>query len=121
MCTKSHTDSPEFKQQIVQEAQDTQNAPWVARRHQLSPSMVRRWVHEAVKSAHHPHRFNLQYLDNSPARMTFHMFHAAIATPPGLSARQPLHHLRTRDPLRHPDHHPVRRHGREEIAVEKLI
>ncbi|SMC07981.1 Transposase [Sulfobacillus thermosulfidooxidans DSM 9293] len=49
-----HTDSPEFKQQIVQEAQDTQNATLVARRHQLSPSMVRRGVREAVKAAHHP-------------------------------------------------------------------
>ncbi|WP_242823933.1 transposase [Sulfobacillus thermosulfidooxidans] len=36
----SQTYSPEFKQQIVQEAQDTQNATLVARRHQLSPSMV---------------------------------------------------------------------------------
>ncbi|OLZ10219.1 transposase [Sulfobacillus thermosulfidooxidans] len=51
----SQTYSPEFKQQIVQEAQDTQNATLVARRHQLSPSMVRRWVREAVKAAHHPH------------------------------------------------------------------
>ena len=42
----------ELKQQVVQEARDTGNATMVARRHQLSPSMVRRWVREAIQAAH---------------------------------------------------------------------
>ena len=46
------TYSAEFKQQVVQEAQDTHNATLVARRHQISPSMVRRWVRETMKARH---------------------------------------------------------------------
>ncbi len=41
------TYSPEFKQQVLQEVQDTHNAMVVARRHQVSRSMVRRWMREA--------------------------------------------------------------------------
>lgn len=37
----------DFKQQVVHEVQEIQNATLVARRHQLAPSMVRRWVREA--------------------------------------------------------------------------
>ena len=48
----SQTYSAEFKQQVVQEAQDTHNATMVARRHQISPSMVRRWVRETMKARH---------------------------------------------------------------------
>ncbi len=43
--------SSEFKQQVLQEVQDTHNATIVARRHQLSPSMVRRWTREARQDA----------------------------------------------------------------------
>ena len=39
--------SSEFKDQVVREVQETQNATLVARRHQLSPGMVRRWVRAA--------------------------------------------------------------------------
>ena len=45
------TYSPEFKQQVLQEVQDTHNATIVARRHQVSPSMIRRWTREARQSA----------------------------------------------------------------------
>ena len=39
--------SSEFKDQVVREVQETQNATLVARRHPLSPGMVRRWVRAA--------------------------------------------------------------------------
>ena len=39
--------SREFKQQVLQEVQDTHNATIVARRHPWSPRMVRRWTREA--------------------------------------------------------------------------
>ena len=45
------TYSPEFKQQVLQGVQDPHNATIVARRHQVSPSMVRRWTREARQSA----------------------------------------------------------------------
>ena len=38
--------SVELKEQIIQEANETGNAALVARRHQLSPGMVRRWVRD---------------------------------------------------------------------------
>ena len=44
--------SPELKQQVIQEARETGNAALVARRHHLSPGMVRRWVREALKTQH---------------------------------------------------------------------
>lgn len=44
--------SAEFKQQIIQAARDTGNATLVARRHQLSPSMVRRWIRTVTQSQH---------------------------------------------------------------------
>jgi transposase-like protein len=43
----SQTYSLELKEQVVKEVQDTHNATLVARQHQLSPSMVRRWTREA--------------------------------------------------------------------------
>lgn len=41
--------SSEFREKIVREARDTGNASLVARQHQLSASMVRRWVQESLK------------------------------------------------------------------------
>ena len=38
----SQSYTAEFKVQVIHEVQETQNATLVARRHQLSPSMVRR-------------------------------------------------------------------------------
>lgn len=43
----SQSYTAEFKAQVIHEVQETQNATVVARRHQLSPSMVRRWSREA--------------------------------------------------------------------------
>ncbi|MCL5972354.1 MAG: transposase [Firmicutes bacterium] len=42
----SQSYTAEFKAQVIHEVQETQNATIVARRHQLSPSMVRRWSRE---------------------------------------------------------------------------
>ena len=42
MSTQSS--SSEFKEQVIREVQDTQNAASMARRHHLSPGMVRRWA-----------------------------------------------------------------------------
>jgi transposase-like protein len=42
----SQSYTAEFKTQVIHEVQETQNATLVARRHQLSPSMVRRWSRE---------------------------------------------------------------------------
>ncbi|WP_418921808.1 transposase, partial [Bacillus subtilis] len=36
--------SAEFKQQVVQEAIETGNKALVARRHELSPNLVSKWV-----------------------------------------------------------------------------
>ncbi|AEW06549.1 Integrase catalytic region [Sulfobacillus acidophilus DSM 10332] len=48
MIPMSQTYAPEFKQQVVREVRETGNAALVARQHQLNPSMVRRWVREAL-------------------------------------------------------------------------
>ena len=42
----SQSYTAEFKAQVIHEVQETQNATIVARRHPLSPSMVRRWSRE---------------------------------------------------------------------------
>jgi len=42
--------SYEFKKQVIQEAQETQNATIVARRHQLNPSMLRRRMREGRRT-----------------------------------------------------------------------
>lgn len=42
----------EFKQQVIQESRETGNAAMVARRYQLSPSMVRRWTRTTTKAQH---------------------------------------------------------------------
>ena len=47
----SQSYSEDFKQQVLREVQETGNATVVARRHQLSPSMVRRWAREARQEA----------------------------------------------------------------------
>lgn len=36
----------EFKQQVVKEAKETRNAALVARNHDLSPSLVAKWIRE---------------------------------------------------------------------------
>jgi len=36
----------EFKQQVVKEAKETHNASLVARNHNLSPSLVAKWIRE---------------------------------------------------------------------------
>lgn len=48
----STSHSKELKQPVIQETRDTGNASLVARRHQLSPGMVRRWVREATTTMH---------------------------------------------------------------------
>lgn len=50
--------SIEFKQQVVQEAMETGNNAWVARKHNLSPKFVHKWVktfqgHDRQKVGHH--------------------------------------------------------------------
>ena len=42
----SQSYTAEFKAPVIHEVQETQNATIVARRHPLSPSMVRRWSRE---------------------------------------------------------------------------
>ncbi len=42
----SQSYTAEFKAQVIHEVRETQNATMVARRHPLSPSMVRRWSRE---------------------------------------------------------------------------
>lgn len=46
--------SVDFKQQVIQEALETGNFSVVARRHDLSASMVSRWVREHKKGKHQP-------------------------------------------------------------------
>ncbi len=48
----SPTYTGEFKSQVLREVQETGNASLVARRHQVKPETVRRWVREAKREAH---------------------------------------------------------------------
>jgi transposase len=41
---RRHTE--EFKQQVVKEARETHNSALVARKHNLSPSLVAKWIRE---------------------------------------------------------------------------
>ena len=50
--------SVDFKQQIIQEALETGNNSVVARRHDLSTSMVSRWVREHKKVKYQPYTGN---------------------------------------------------------------
>ncbi|NMP24996.1 transposase [Sulfobacillus harzensis] len=48
----SPTYTAEFKSQVLREVQETGNASLVARRHQVKPETVRRWVREAKRETH---------------------------------------------------------------------
>ncbi|GAW28870.1 transposase [Carboxydocella sp. ULO1] len=43
----------EFKNQVIKEALETGNNAIVARRHELNPNMVSRWVREYKQDKHH--------------------------------------------------------------------
>jgi transposase-like protein len=64
----SQSYTAEFKKQVIQEAQETQNATIVARRYQLNPSMVRRWMQEGRRKARETQGVDGLVEENTPLK-----------------------------------------------------
>ena len=65
MRSKNTRYSEEFKNQIIKEAEEVGNATLVARKHDIVPGTVTRWVRESKKSKKTNHPLNIYYSTNS--------------------------------------------------------
>ena len=65
MRSKNTRYSEEFKNQIIKEAEEVGNATLVARKHDIVPGTVTRWVRESKKSKKTNHPLNIDYSTNS--------------------------------------------------------
>lgn len=66
MRSKNTRYSEELKRQIVKEVEETGNATLVARKHDLIPGTVTRWVRESKQASKTNNPLNIDYSTNSP-------------------------------------------------------